>query len=105
VRGWDCDPRNVLSNRVRVGRLVSDSVHSHGSDVGVVTAREGAPGSRCTGGPLMSRRMYTCDHGEFTPAPRGYYRLAPVLLVGTILLGLNVAVSAGFALLITGVLS
>jgi len=53
----------------------------------------------------MSRRMYTCDHGEFTPAPKGYYRLTPVLLVGTVLLGLNVTVSAGFALLITGVLS
>jgi hypothetical protein len=48
-------------------------------------------------------RFYTCDRGEFTPAPKGYYRLTPVLLVGTILLGLNVTVSAGFALLITGV--
>ena len=51
----------------------------------------------------MSRRMYTCEQGRFTPAPKGYYRLTPVLLVGTILLGLNVTVSAGFALLITGV--
>jgi hypothetical protein len=48
-------------------------------------------------------RFYTCDHGRFIPAPRGFYRLAPVLLVGTILLGLNVAVSAGFALLSMGV--
>jgi len=47
--------------------------------------------------------MYTCDHGSFVPAPKGYYRLAPVLLVGTILLGLNVTVSAGFALIIVGV--
>ena len=53
----------------------------------------------------MKRRMYTCEQGEFVPAPKGYYRIAPVLLVGTILLGLNVTVSAGFALLITGVLS
>ena len=52
----------------------------------------------------MSRRMYICEQGEFVPAPKGYFRLTPVLLVGTVLLGLNVTVSAGFALLITGVL-
>ena len=51
----------------------------------------------------MKRRMYTCEQGEFTPAPKGYYRLTPVLLVGTILLGLNVTVWAGFALLSMGV--
>jgi len=51
----------------------------------------------------MTRKMYVCDHGTFVPAPKGYYRLTPVLLVGTVLLGLNVTVSAGFALLITGV--
>jgi len=53
----------------------------------------------------MSRRMYTCEHGEFVPAPKGYYRMAPLLLVGTVLLALNVVVSAGFALLVSGVLS
>jgi len=51
----------------------------------------------------VKRRMYTCEHGEFVPAPKGYFRLAPVLLVGTILLGLTVTVSAGFALLSMGV--
>ncbi|MGV8913770.1 MAG: hypothetical protein ACOH14_14245 [Rhodoglobus sp.] len=51
----------------------------------------------------MSRRMYTCEHGEFVPAPKGYYRLTVVLLVGTVLLGLNVIVSAGFALVTVGV--
>jgi len=53
----------------------------------------------------MSRQLYVSDHGSFVPTPKGYYRLTPVLLVGTVLLGLNVTVSAGFALLITGVLS
>lgn len=47
--------------------------------------------------------MYTCEHGRFIPAPKGYHRLAPVLIVGTFLLALNVIVSAGFALLATGV--
>jgi len=51
----------------------------------------------------MSRKMYTCERGRFVKAPKGYYRLTPVLLIGTILLALNVIVSAGFALLITGV--
>lgn len=51
----------------------------------------------------MKQRMYTCEHGEFVPAPKGYYRLAPVLLVGTIMLGLSVTVWAGFALIVTGV--
>jgi hypothetical protein len=51
----------------------------------------------------MSRRMYTCERGRFVPAPRGFYRLAPVVLVGTILLGLNVIVSGGFALVSSGV--
>lgn len=50
----------------------------------------------------MSRKMYTCEHGRFTPAPKGYYRLTPVLLVGTVLLGLNVIVSAGALLIGTG---
>ena len=48
-------------------------------------------------------RFYTCENGRFTPAPRGYFRLAPIVLVGTVLLGLNVAVSAGFALINSGV--
>jgi hypothetical protein len=48
-------------------------------------------------------RFYTCDQGEFTPAPRGYHRLAVLVLVGTILLALNVIVSAGFALINLGV--
>jgi hypothetical protein len=48
-------------------------------------------------------RFYTCDRGEFVPAPRGYFRMVPVLIVGTILLGLNVVVSAGFALINSGV--
>jgi len=48
-------------------------------------------------------RFYTCDRGAFVPAPRGYYRLAPVLIVGTILLGVNVTVSAGFAVIGSGV--
>ena len=51
----------------------------------------------------MSRRMYTCDRGNFIPAPKGYYRMAPVLIVGTILLGVNVTVSAGFAVIGSGV--
>jgi hypothetical protein len=51
----------------------------------------------------VSRRMYTCEHGEFVPAPRGYYRLTSVLLVGAVLLALNVIVSAGFALIVSGV--
>jgi hypothetical protein len=48
-------------------------------------------------------RFYTCDQGEFTPAPRGYHRLAVLVLVGTILLALNVTISAGFALINLGV--
>jgi hypothetical protein len=51
----------------------------------------------------MKRRMYTCERGRFVAAPKGFYRLAPVVLVGTILLGLNVIVSAGLALVTTGV--
>ena len=48
-------------------------------------------------------RFYTCVRGRFVRAPKGYYRLAPVLIVGTILLGVNVTVSAGFAVVGTGV--
>ena len=51
----------------------------------------------------MSRKMYICERGRFIPAPKGYYRLAPVLIVGTILLGVNVTVSAGFAVIGSGV--
>jgi len=48
-------------------------------------------------------RFYTCDRGRFIRAPKGYYRMTPVLIVGTILLGVNVTVSAGFAVVGTGV--
>jgi len=51
----------------------------------------------------MSRKMYVCNRGRFVRAPKGYYRMAPVLIVGTILLGVNVTVSAGFAVIGTGV--
>ena len=51
----------------------------------------------------MTRQMYTCEHGVFVRAPRGYYRLETVVLVGTVLLALNVIVSAGFALANPGV--
>jgi hypothetical protein len=47
--------------------------------------------------------MYICTRGEFVRAPRGYFRIVPVLIVGTILLGLNVVVSAGFAFINSGV--
>ena len=47
--------------------------------------------------------MYTCDHGRFVKAPKGYYRLEVVVLVGTVLLALNVIVSAGFAFVGSGV--
>ena len=48
-------------------------------------------------------RFYTCEHGRFTPAPKGYYRIEVVVAVGTALLGLSVLVSAGFAFISTGV--
>ena len=51
----------------------------------------------------MTRKLYVCNRGRFVRAPKGYYRLAPVLIVGTILLALNVIVSAGFAVIISGV--
>ena len=47
--------------------------------------------------------MYTCERGRFVPAPKGYYRIEIVVAAGTALLGLSVIVSAGFALLTTGV--
>ena len=51
----------------------------------------------------MTRQMYTCEHGTFVKAPRGYYRLAPVVVIGTVLLALNVAVSGWFAFVGSGV--
>jgi hypothetical protein len=51
----------------------------------------------------MTRKLYVCNRGRFVRAPKGYYRLAPVLIVGTVLLGVNVTVSAGFAVIRTGV--
>jgi len=51
----------------------------------------------------MTRKLYVCNRGRFVRAPKGYYRLAPVLIVGTILLGVNVTVSAGFAVIGSGV--
>jgi len=50
----------------------------------------------------MTRQMYTCDHGRFTKAHKGY-RLGTVLTVGCILLLLNVAVSGWFAFVSLGV--
>ena len=51
----------------------------------------------------MTRQMYTCDRGRFVKAPRGYYRIETVVLVGTVLLALNVAVSGWFAFVVSGV--
>ena len=53
----------------------------------------------------MTRQMYTCDHGEFTKAPKGYYRIEVVVLVGTVFLALCVAVLAVVAFTCTGVTS
>ena len=49
--------------------------------------------------------MYTCDHGVFVKAPKGYYRLGAVVLVGTLLLFLSVAVLAVAAFTCPGVTS
>ena len=51
----------------------------------------------------MTRQMYTCEHGRFVKAPRGYYRIETLVLVGTVLLALNVIVSAWFAFVGSGV--
>ena len=51
----------------------------------------------------MSRKLYVCNRGRFVRAPKDYYRLTPVLIVGTVLLGVNVTVSAGFAVVGSGV--
>jgi hypothetical protein len=48
-------------------------------------------------------RLYTCDRGQFTPAGRGYNRMSTLLLVGAILTGINVTISAGFAFIVSGV--
>jgi len=49
----------------------------------------------------VTRQMYTCEHGRFVKAPKGYYRLEGVLIVGALLLLVNVTVSAGFAVIAT----
>jgi len=51
----------------------------------------------------MTRQMYTCEHGRFVKAPKGYYRLGVVVVIGTVLLALNVAVSGWFAFVSSGV--
>jgi len=51
----------------------------------------------------VSRQMYTCVRGRFVRAPKGYFRLAPVLIVGTILLALNVSVHSWFSFVNSGV--
>jgi len=51
----------------------------------------------------MTRQMYTCEHGRFVKAPKGYYRLAPLVVIGTVLLALNVTVSGWFAFVGSGV--
>ena len=55
------------------------------------------------GGRKVTRQMYTCDHGEFTKAPKGYYRIEVVVLVGTVFLALCVAVLAVVAFTCPGV--
>jgi len=51
----------------------------------------------------VTRQMYTCERGVFVKAPKGYYRLEVVVLVGTVFLALNVTVSAWFAFVSSGV--
>ena len=53
----------------------------------------------------MTRQMYTCDQGVFVKAPKGYYRLEVVVLVGTVFLALCVAVLAVVAFTCPGVSS
>ena len=55
------------------------------------------------GGRKVTRQMYTCEHGTFVKAPKGYYRLAPLVAIVTASIGLHVAIGAWFAFVSAGV--
>ena len=51
----------------------------------------------------MTRQMYTCDHGTFVKAPKGYYRAEALVAIVTASIGLHVAIGAWFAFVVSGV--
>jgi len=51
----------------------------------------------------MTRQMYTCDHGEFTKAPKGYFSAGALVAIVTASIGLHVAIGAWFAFVGSGV--
>jgi len=51
----------------------------------------------------MTRQMYICDRGRFVKAPKGYFRLAPLVAIVTASIGLHVAIGAWFAFVGSGV--
>jgi len=51
----------------------------------------------------MTRQMYTCDHGVFVKAPKGYFRAGALVAIVTATIGLHVAIGAWFAFAGSGV--